>query len=150
MATLEIQKDKAPVGVVAAVRTDGRKIPFIMAGTETIGDVIQRDTDGTVDQAIGVVTDVGAEFNDIATAKAANPTPVLADHREDGQMQITGLIYAPLADATYVDGEDLTWTGTTFAANATGAHKLVGPFTSLAADGTHAVVDINKIPRAKT
>ena len=150
MATLEFVKDKIPVDVVAAVRTDGRKIPFLLAGTEQVGDIVQRDTDGMVDQAIGIVTDVGAELNQMASAKAANATPVLADHREDGQLQITGLIHAPVADAAYVDGQALTWSGTNFAANATGAHKIVGEYTSLALDGTHAVLDINKVPRAKT
>ena len=140
---VEISKDKAPAGVVAAVRTDGRKIPYEAAGTESIGDVIERDA---ATQAIGVVTDVGWQYLNTATAKAANPSPVLAAHRDDIQLQITGLIYAPFT-GTASDGAALAFSGGSFAANATGAHLLVGD-----TDGTqtHAVIDINVVPRAAT
>ena len=115
-------------------------------GGEKIGDIIQRDTDGTTNQGIGLITDVGAEYLPTAKGKKLLPTPVLAGHREDIQMQIEGIIAAP-STATLADAALLTWDGSAFVANATGAHRSVGPY-----DGTQAaiLVDINITGLPKT
>lgn len=115
-------------------------------GGESVGDVIQRDTDGTTTQQIGVITDVGSQFFDTAEGKKSLPAPVLADHREDLTMQIEGVIGGPSV-ATLADAARVTWDGAAFVANATGAHLVVGAY-----DGTqtHILVDINKRLGAKT
>ena len=115
-------------------------------GGEKIGDIIQRDTDGTTSQAIGIITDVGAENLQVAKGKKFHPAPVIAGHREDIALQIEGFIGGP-GTATLADAALLTWDGAAFVANATGAHLAVGAY-----DGTQTniLVDINKKPGAKT
>lgn len=148
---LEVGKDKAPAGVLAAVRTGGRKISFEWlsgshALTDNIGDIIERVT---ATQSIGIITDVGAQYQDNAADKAANPTPVLAQHREDITLQIEGKLFAPTNAVSFSDGDLVAWVvaSNEFQANATGAHIVCGEYSD---SPTHILVDINVNPGAAT
>ena len=142
MPTLQIAIDKAPANVQAAVRTGGRKIPFTPAGTEKIGDIKVRSA---AIQAIGIITDVGAEYKSTGSAKPANPSPVIGAYREDYQMQIEGLVFAPKAAEAFVDSAQVAWNATNnnFEANQQGAHLVVGGYDS---GDPYVIVDLNKVP----
>lgn len=145
---IENSKDKIPAGVLAAVRTTGRKLPFEAVGGEAIGDIVERDAI-TATQSIGIVTDIGKQFGVTASAKAANPTPVLAAAREDITLQVVGVMDAPKAAVSLTDGERLQWSSgnSNFEQDATGAHLAVGAYGS---GDARVQVDINVIPGPHT
>lgn len=140
-----IATDKEPAGVVCAYRSDGDTIPYVTeGGGQAVGDVLTRST---ASQSIGVVQSLSAtEMTQGATT--TNPTTdAVAGAQSEIQLRVFGMFYMPAASAAYSDGDLVSWGGTEMAANATGAHEVVGEYP---AASTWILVRINIFPRAAT
>lgn len=135
MPTLGEAIDKVPAGVTAAYRSEGKTVTVISAaGGETIGDVLVRAV-GT--QSIGVVSSIDNDGRAVAVAN------------DRLQVRIHGMFFMPKAAEVYSDGDRVEWVvaQTNVAANATGAHEVVGGYD--AADA-YALVRINAFPGPRT
>ena len=134
-STIGIGNDKAPVGVVCAYRSDGDTIPVIAAGTEVVGDVLDRDA---AVQAIGVVQSLDA--TDMTGGSGSPTADAVATAGSVLQVRLRGMFYFPKAVGALADAARVTWSGTDMVANATGAHEVVGGYESADA---YALVRIN-------
>jgi hypothetical protein len=140
MATLGIANDKVPAGVVGAYRSDGETIPWYDAsGGNAVGDVLTR---AAGHQALAVVSSL-----DATDMTAGGSTDAVSSAGSTIQVRIYGMFFLPIADGTYSDGDLVSWGGTNMAANATGAHEIVGDYVS---GDTHACVRINIVPGTAT
>jgi predicted RecA/RadA family phage recombinase len=137
VSTIGIGNDTAPV-VTAAFRSDGQTIPWIETGTasarKSIGDVVERLT---ALQSIGVVSAVRHDYAQVGTVG------------DELQLRVEGMFFAPKTSEALADGARVAWDTSNLymAANATGAHEVVGGYES---GDSHVLVRINKFPAAAT